>query len=452
MKIIIVGNGKTGYHLAGQLSLDSHDVTVIDKYPSRLRSSQNNQDVITYTGDAVNADVLREAGVATADLLIAVTASDETNLLCCMIARELGADHTIARVRDPQILSGLSEIWRAVGLSLSVNPESAAATEIAHQLVLPAAVKVDFFAKGRVEMVEYTVPSDSHLCGIRLPQLTQKLKMQILVCVAVRDGAVLIPDGSYTIQPGDRLGIAGNTDEIAKFFRLIDPTRKKAKTVIIVGGSTIGYYLARLLETNNMRVCIVEKDKSKAEYLADALPHAEVTWGDGSDEEMLREEGLDKGDALVALTNVDQENIVISMSAQARGIPKVITKINHTQLSGIISKANIQNVITPHLITAEHVLRYVRALESSLGSNVEALSSIMDGKAEALEFKVNDAFPGRGVPLRVLKPKRGYLIACIIRGRQTIFPRGEDSIQSGDRVIVVTTHVGLNNLSEIMDS
>jgi trk system potassium uptake protein TrkA len=186
--------------------------------------------------------------------------------------------------------------------------------------------------------------------------------------------------------------------------------------------------------------------------LADALPHVEVTWGDGSDEEMLREEGLDGGDALVALTNVDQENIVISMSAQARGIPKVITKIDHTQLSGIIFKANIQNVITPHLITAAHVLRYVRALESSLGSNVEALSSIMDGRAEALEFKVTDAFPGRGIPLRVLKPRRGYLIACIIRGRQTIFPRGEDSIQAGDRVIVVTTHMGLNSLSEIMDS
>ena len=201
-----------------------------------------------------------------------------------------------------------------------------------------------------------------------------------------------------------------------------------------------------------MRVCIVEKDKDRAEYLADALPHAEVTWGDGSDEEMLREEGLDRGDALVALTNMDQENIVISMSAQARGVPKVITKINHTQLSGIISKADIQNVITPHLITADHVLRYVRALESSLGSNVEALSSIMDGRAEALEFKVTDAFPGLGVPLRILKPRRGYLIACIIRGRQTIFPRGEDSIQAGDRVIVVTTQVGLNNLSEIMDS
>lgn len=452
MKIIIVGNGKTGYHLAGQLSLENHDVTIVDKFPAQLRSSQNYQDVITYTGDALNADVLREAGVAAADLLIAVTSSDETNLLCCMIARELGADHTIARVRDPQLLSGLSEIWRSVGLSLSVNPESAAATEISRQLVLPPAVKVDFFAKGRVEMVEYTVPAASPLCGIRMPQLTQKLKMQILVCAVVRQGEVLIPDGSYTIEPGDQLGIAGSPGEIAKFFRLIDPARKKTKTVIIVGGSTISYYLARLLEENNLRVCIVEKDKARAEYLADTLPHVEVTWGDGSDEEMLREEGLDGGDALVALTNVDQENIVISMSAETRGIPKVITKIDHTQLSGIISKANIQNVITPHLITADHVLRYVRALESSLGSNVEALSSIMDGRAEALEFKVTDAFPGLGVPLKVLKPKRGYLIACIIRGRQTIFPRGEDYFQAGDRVIVVTTQVGLNNLSEIMDA
>lgn len=451
MKIIIVGNGKTGYHLAGQLSMEAHDVTVVDRNPVQLRKSQNTQDVITYTGDAVDANILREAGAASADLLIALTASDETNLLCCMLARELGTPHTIARARDPRILQGLSVLWNTLGLSLAVNPELEAATEISRQLVLPADVKVDFFAKGRVEMVEYTVPDDSPLCGIRLPQLTQKLKMQILVCAAVRGGEVLIPDGSYTITAGDRIGIAGSVEEIAKFFRLIDPARKKTKTVVIVGGGTISYYLARLLEANNLRVCIVEKDKARAEYLAEALPHADVTWADGSDEEILREEGLDGGDALVALTGMDQENIVISMSAQARGIPKVITEISHTQLSGIISQVNIRNVVTPHLIASAQVHRYVRAMQSSLGSNVEALSAIMDGKAEALEFKVTDEFPGLGIPLRVLKPKRGYLIACIIRKRQPIFPRGEDSIQAGDSVIVVTTHVGLNNLGDIME-
>lgn len=451
MKIIIVGNGKMGYHLAGQLSAENHDVTVVDRNPVQLRKSQNNQDVITYTGDAVDVEILREAGADSADLLISLTSSDENNLLCCMIARELGTPHTIARVRDPRILQGLSVLWNTIGLSLSVNPELEAATEISRQLVLPADVKVDFFAKGRVEMVEYTVPADSPLCGIHLPQLNQKLKMQILICAAVRDDQVLIPDGSYTIEPGDRIGIAGSPAEIAKFFRLIDPTRKKAKTVIIVGGGTISYYLARLLEANNMRVCIVEKDKERAAYLAENLPHADITWADGSDEEILREEGLDGGDALVALTGVDQENIVISMSAQARGLAKVITKINHTQLSGIISKANIRNVVTPHLIASAQVQRYVRAMESSLGSNVEALSSIMDGRAEALEFKVTNEFPGVGLPLRVLKPKRGYLIACIIRKRQTIFPRGEDTIQAGDSVIVVTTHVGLNDLRDIME-
>ncbi|MBQ7354054.1 MAG: Trk system potassium transporter TrkA [Clostridia bacterium] len=451
MKIIIVGNGKTGFYLADQLSRDGHDVTVVDKDSAQLKKSDNTQDVITYNGDALDADVLREADVSSANLLIALTSSDQTNLLCCMLAREMGAPHTIARVRDPKLLQGLSVMWNTLGLSLSVNPELEAATEISRQLILPADVKVDFFAKGRVEMVEYTIPEGSPLCGIRLPQLTQKLKMQILVCAAVRGGEVLIPDGSYTITAGDRIGIAGSPSEIAKFFRLIDPTRKKAKTVVIVGGSTVSYYLARLLHENNLRVCIVEKDKERAEYLADVLPHANVTLGDGSDEEMLREEGLDGADALVALTAMDQENIVISMSARERGVAKVITKIDHTQLSGIISKVNIRNVVTPHLIAAAQVQRYVRAMQSSLASNVEALSSIMDGKAEALEFKVTEAFRGAGVPLRELRPKKGYLIACIIRKRQTIFPRGEDSIHPGDSVIVVTTHVGLNNLGDIME-
>ena len=450
MKIIIVGNGKTGFYLADQLSRDGHDVTVVDNAPDQLRKSQNTQDVITYTGDAVDAEVLRDAGATGADLLIALTASDQTNLLCCMLAGELGTAHTIARVRDPKLLQGLNVLWNTLGLSLSVNPEMEAATEISRQLILPADVKVDFFAKGRVEMVEYTIPEGSPLCGIRLPQLTQKLKMEILVCAAVRGGEVLIPDGSYTITAGDRIGIAGSPGEIAKFFRLIDPARKKTKTVVIVGGSTVSYYLARRLEENNLRVCIVEKDKDRAEYLADALPHVDVTWGDGSDEEMLREEGLDRADALVALTAMDQENIVISMSAQARGVAKVITKIDHTQLSGIISKVNIRNVVTPHLIAAAQVQRYVRAMQCSIGSNVEALSTIMEGRAEALEFRVTQAFPGLGIPLKELRPKKGYLLACIIRKRQTIFPRGEDYLQAGDSVIVVTTHIGLNDLGNIM--
>ncbi len=452
MKIIIAGNGKTGYYLAGQLSAEGHDVTVLDQDPTQLKKSQNTQDVITYSGDATNVEVLKEIGIASADLLIALTTSDETNLIACMMARQLGTSHTIARVRDPMLLSGLSVIWNAVGLDLSVNPESDAATEISRQLTVPAAVKVDYFAKGKIELVEYTVPADSPLCNIPLPQLTRKLKLQLQICAAVRKDEALIPDGSYTIQAGDRIGIAGIPGEIAKFFRLIDPTQKKAKTVVMVGGGDISYYLAKLLENSNLKVRIVERDKARAEYLAHTLPHAQITWGDGSDQEMLKEEGLDHADALVALTGLDEENIVISMTAQARGVKKVIAKIKHTRLSGILSKAEIQTVVTPHLIASSHVLRYVRAMDSSVGSNMEALSTIMDGKVEAMEFKVNADFPGLNTPLRILKPKRGYLIACIIRSRQIIFPRGEDMIQADDSVIVVSTQMGLNNLRDIMDN
>lgn len=452
MKIIIAGNGKTGYHLAGQLSSEGHDIIVLDNDPKQLKKSLNTQDVITHLGDATDVETLREIGIATADLLIALTTSDETNLIACMMARQLGTIHTIARVRNPMLLSGLSVIWNNVGLDLSVNPESDAATEISRQLTVPAAVKVDYFAKGKIEMVEYTVPADSPLCNIALPELTKKLKMQLQICVAVRKEEVLIPDGRYTIQAGDRIGLAGTSDEISKFFRLIDPAQKKAKTVVIVGGGDISYYLAKKLENTNLKVCIVERDKERAEYLSKTLSQAHLTWGDGSDQEMLKEEGLDQSDAMVALTGLDEENIVISMTAQARGVKKVIAKIKHTRLSGILSKAEIQTVVTPHLIASSHVLRYIRAMDSSLGSNMEALSTIMDGKAEAMEFKVKSDFPGLNTPLRILKPKRGYLIACIIRNRQIIFPRGEDTIQPEDSVIVISTKVGLNKLRDIMDN
>ena len=452
MKIIIAGNGKTGFHLAGQLSAEGHDVTVLDRNPAQLKKSQNTQDVITYPGNATNVDTLREIGANSADLLIALTTSDETNLIACMMARQLGTRHTIARVRDPMLLSGLSVIWNTVGIDLSVNPESDAATEISRQLTAPTAVKVDYFAKGKIELVEYTVSADSPLCDIPLPQLTHKLKLQLQICAAVREGEVLIPDGSYTIRAGDRIGIAGTSAEMAKFFRMIDPSQKKAQTVVIVGGGDISYYLAKLLENSNLRVCIVEREKERAEYLAHALPHAHITLGDGSDQEMLKEEGLDHADSMVALTGLDEENIVISMTAQTRGVKKVIAKIKHTRLSDILSKAEIQTVVTPHLIACSHVLRYVRAMNSSVGSNMEALSTIMDGKAEAMEFKVKPDFPGLNTPLRILRPKRGYLIACIIRNRQIIFPRGEDTIQAGDHVIVVSTQVGLNKLRDIMNN
>lgn len=452
MKIIIVGDGKTGYHLSGLLSADQHDVAIIDASAAALRLSENTQDVLTYPGDALDVDVLKEAGVASADLLIAVTASDEVNILCCMLAGDLGTPHTIARVRSPEITGALSVIWRKVGLSLAVNPEMDAATEISRRLVVPPSVKVNFFAKGKIEMAEYTVTADSPLCGLRLADIPHKLKLQILICAAVRGDEVSIPNGAYVIEAGDRIGIAAKPSQMAAFFALIDTTRnRKPKVVTIVGGGTISYYLARMLTENGMRVRIVEKDEKRCDYLSEELPKASVTHGDGSDQQLLSEEGLLDGcDALVALTDFDEENIVISINAQMQGINKVIARINHTQLSSIISKVDLKDVITPHVITANHVLSYVRAMQSSRDSNVQALTKIMDGKVEALEFLVSDGFSYEGIPLKDLRIKRGYLVACILRRRQPIFPKGDDVILAGDSVIVVTTHVGLNSLSDIM--
>lgn len=452
MKIIIVGDGKTGFHLSELLSADKHDIALIDKNPAALRVSANTQDVLTYTGSALDVELLKEAGVASADLLIAVTASDEVNVLCCTLAGDLGTAHTIARVRTPEMTGALSVIWQKVGLSLAVNPELDAAKEISRQLVVPSSVKVDFFAKGRVEMAEYTVSADSPLCGLRLSELPQKLKLQILVCAAVHEDAICIPDGNFVISAGDRIGIAAKPSQMASFFSLIDSSRnRKPKTVTIVGGGTISYYLAKELFENGMKVRIIEKDANRCEYLSANLPKAMIVHGDGSDQQMLREEGLLIGcDALIALTGMDEENIVISMNAHMKGVDKVIAKINHSQLSAIISKADINDVITPHIIVSNHVLRYVRAMQSSLESNVEALSKIMDGRAEALEFLVSSSFTGANIPLKDLKIKRGYLIAYILRRRQAIFPKGDDVILPGDNVIVVTTRPGLNKLSDIM--
>lgn len=451
MKIIIVGDGKTGYHLSELLSADHHDVAVIDSSPLALRLSENTQDVLTYLGNALDVDLLREAGVPSADLLIAVTSSDEVNVLCCMLAGDLGTEHTIARVRSPEVTGALSVIWQKVGLSMSVNPEMDAATEISRRLVVPQSVKVNFFAKGRVEMAEYTVTPDSPLCGLRLADIPHKLKLQILVCAAVRGDEIRIPHGAYVIEAGDRIGIAARPSQMAAFFSLIEGKKSSHKTVTLVGGGTVSYYLARLLTDSGMRVRIIEENEKRCTYLSEALPKALIVHGDGTDQQLLAEEGLlDGADALVALTDMDEENIVISINAQMQGIDKVIARINHTQLSAIISKVEIKDVITPHVIAANHVLRYVRAIQSSQDSNVVALSKIMDNRAEALEFLVSDKFAGAGIPLKDLKIRQGYLIACILRQRNTIFPKGDDVILPGDSVIVVTTKVGLNKLGDIM--
>ncbi|MBR7093124.1 MAG: Trk system potassium transporter TrkA [Clostridia bacterium] len=450
MKIVIIGDGKMGFDLSNRLSQEGHDIVVVDNDSQALELSSNTQDVNCIYGSGLDSDIQVQAGVPSARLVIATTSHDETNILACLIAKKLGAHHTIARVRNPELSRSLNLMREDLGLSLTVNPELAAATEIARILRVPSAARVDFFAKGRVEMVACRIPEGSLLDGMELRHLPEKAHVKMLICAVERNGDVIIPDGSFRLQAGDQISITASPADIIRIFSLLGIYAHRTRGVMIVGGGRISYYLAKMLGDMNITVRIVEKDRELCEKLAEMLPHAMIIHGDGSDQETLQEEGLADTDALIALTGFDEENVVISMYALSCGIPKVITKVNHISFGSVLSKAGIDCVITPHVISANHVLRYVRAMQNSVGSNVEALSRIADQKAEALEFRVRSNFSGKDTALRDLRTKKGLLIACIIRNGQVIFPNGSDSIHVGDSVVVITTGVGLDDLNDIL--
>ena len=450
MKIVIIGDGKMGFALSQKLSDEGHDIVIIDENPDMLRLSSNTQDVGCICGNGVNIDVQKEAGVPTADLMIAVTSRDEVNIICCLLAKKLGARHTIARVRDPEYIKSTMLMRDELGLSLSVNPEMAAAAEISRILRFPSAMKVDFFSKGKVEIVEFRVGSDSPLDGVALWELQNRFRVKVLVCAVQRGETVQIPDGSFVLHTDDLVSITAAPPDINQFFRNIGLLAQKTRTVMIVGGGKTSFYLCRLLGDMGIRVKVVESNPQRCETLAEALPKAMIIQGDGSDQELLLEEGIEDVDALAALTGLDEENVVVSMYARSRGVGKVITKINHISFGEILGQAGIECVITPHLIAANYILRYVRAMQNAPGSRVEALTRIIGGRAEAVEFRANQDFAGSRIPLRELRLKKELLVACIIRDNRVIFPSGDDSIQPGDGVIIVTTRTALEGLNEIL--
>ena len=450
MHIVIVGDGKLGHSLARRLAEEGYDIVLVDKNADLLRASGNALDIGCVCGNGLNAEVLTEAGVPEADLLIAVTSTDEINILCCLVARRLGARHTIARVRDPECAKIVLSMREELGLSMTLNPEQAAATEIARIIRFPSAMKVDFFAKGRVEMVEVKVAAGSPLIGQPLAELYRKFHTRVLVCAVQRDGEVTIPRGDFVLQEGDLISLTATPNEITQLFRVLGLIGPKARTAMIVGGGRVSFYLAQQLIEAGVHVKIIEQNRQRCEELSDKLPRATVILGDGSDRETLREEGMAEADVLVALTGLDEENVVISMYAIADHVRKVIAKINHITFGEILEKTGIECVITPHLIAAGRILRYVRAMQSSVSSSMEALSKIVNEKVEAIEFRVREGFAGRDVPLKELKLKKNLLVASITRGGKLILPSGDDSIQEGDSVVVVTTLVGLEKLDDIL--
>lgn len=451
MKIIIVGAGKVGNTVAEKLCREEHDVTMIDIREERLTQIGDRYDIMTVTGNGSTYEVQMEAGVNSADLLIATTSSDELNLLCCLIAKKNGAQNTIARVRNPEFSREINLIKDDLGLSMVFNPEMATAVEMSRILRLPSAIKIDSFAKGRVELLKISIAADSLLVGKTLIDLG-KLGHNVLVCAVERgEEDVYIPSGSFCLQAGDRISIVAKPKEAQAFFKHIGILSSPVRRVMLIGGSRIAVYLAGIMLEFGAAVKIIDSNPEVCERLAERLPRASVILGDGTDNQLLMEEGIGQMDAFASLTGLDEENILMSMYAARMSKGKIITKVARRSFGEIVSSLGLSSVFYPCTIAAEGICRYVRALQNSYGSNVETLYQIVDGKAEALEFRVTAESKVCHIPLQELKLRRDLLIGSINRNGRIITPRGNDMIEAGDTVVVVTTNTGLKDLDDILD-
>lgn len=452
MKICIVGAGRIGVALAERLSGENHDITVIDKNEKAVEHISNTLDIIGYVGNGATYPTLEEAGAADADLLIAVTATDEINMIACLIAHKLGAKYTAARIRNPEYHAQLHHLRDELGLSMAINPELAAAEEIARILRFPSANYVELFAKGAAELVECTTPKDSVLDGKTLIEAAPILGSEVLVCAVIRGEDVFIPTGTFVLKGGDYLYITGSHSALVKTFKKIDLHNERVNSAMITGGGKVSYYLSQILGRNGLDVKLVEKDPERADELAALLPKTNVLLGDATDHELLMEEGINNTDAFIALTGLDECNILSSAYAKMNKVRKVITKVNNQNLYGLSGSLGLDSVISPKDTTADLISGYVRALSASADSdNVELMYSLANGRIEALEFKAPAQGEYLDIPLSELKIKKGILLALIIRGRKTIIPRGSNRIMAGDRVVVVTSGMQLTALSDILE-
>lgn len=450
MKIIIIGDGKIGSILAEQLSQENHEVTLIDRSGEPLEQSNNELDVMVVEGDGTSHAVQKEAGVEQADLVIACTGADEMNLLCCLIAKKLGAGHTIARVRNPNYVEELSLIKDDLGLSMTINPEAMCATEMARVLRIPSAIKIDTFSRGQVEILKLLVAEDSALDGMTLMEMG-KFKSKVLICAVERgEKEVYIPSGEFRLKAGDHISIVATPVEAIRFFRQVGIARSRVRQSMIIGGGRIAFYLAKQLLAAGMDVKIIESDLERCELLSELLPEANIIHGDGTDQRLLQEEGIEHMDAVVALTGIDEENIIISLYASRATHAKVITKVNRGSYEDIVDHLELGSVFYPRKICADNVVRYVRAMQASNAyASMETLCKIAGGKAEAMEFRVTSQSWYCGIPLQELSLRDNLLIGCISRNGKRITPRGSDTIEVGDSVIVVTTHGGIATLNDI---
>lgn len=450
LNIIIVGCGKVGSALIEQLSKEGHDITIIDTNSYKIQEITNQYDIIGLTGNGASYSVQMEAGINKADLIISVTGSDELNLLCCTIATQVAKCAAIARVRTPDYSREANYLRTKLGLALIINPELEAAKEISHILCLPTALEVNPFAHHQAELIKFKIPTGNILDGLAIMNIGKHIEHKILICAVERNGEVYIPTGTFELHAGDTISFVAPNKVAKLFLESIGFTTRKVKDTMIIGGGKVAYYLAEQLLRRGISVKIIEADKNRCEELSVLLPKAIIINGDGTDEELLKEEGIEYTESFVPLTGMDEQNVLLTLYAKQISNAKVITKINRIGFGGVIGNLDLGSVIYPRYITSEAIIAYVRAKKESLDRNIETLYHMFDSRVEAIEFRANEIEGLTGIPLKDLSLKKDLLISFINRKGTIIIPSGQDCILQGDTVMIVTKHLGFSDLHEIL--
>ena len=452
MKIIIAGIGKLGEYLARELVEEKHDVTIIDISFDKHSNIINNEDLNYIKGNALDSDILIEAGVSNTDLIISVMEKDEQNVMCCLLGKKLGAKHTIARIRTPEYAASLNVIKDEIGLSMTINPEILTARHIARIISIPNALDVNTFFKGRLQLTSFKVEEDCNLVGMNLISLIKKVSNNVIVCAIERDGNTIIPVGNTVIEENDILHVTGRRKDIIKVLQYANLLKEKVKDVMMVGGSSTAVYLAELLEEMNINNKIIEIDPIRCQELSEKLPKSLIIQGDATNEDLLYEEDIKDMDAFVALNSIDEENIILSLFAKLNNVPKVITKINHINLEGVINKVGIDSIITPHKIASNQIVKYVRAMIEGESSSCESIYKFNDKNFECVEFIVKNNFKALNIKLKNINFKKNTIIAAIWRDRNIIFPSGNDEIKEKDTIIVVHENKVIKEINDILEN
>lgn len=450
LQIIIVGCGKVGITLVERLSQEGHDITIIDKNAQKIQEITNLYDIMGLVGNGASYSVQMEAGIENTDLIIAVTDSDELNLLCCTVAKRVGNCAAIARVRTPDYSREAGYLQEKLGLAMIINPELEAAKEVSRILALPTALEVNSFAHGQAELIKFKIPKNNVLDGMSIASLGGHTSTNIIICAVERDGEVYIPSGDFVMAADDVISFVASSSVTKSFLETIGVKTKKVKDTMIIGGGKAAYYLAKRLLRMGISVKIIENDRERCEELSVLLPKAVIINGDGTEQELLKEEGIETTGSFVPLTGIDEENILLTLHASQVSKAKVVTKINRITFKDVISQLDLGSVVYPRYITSEAIIAYVRAKRNSRNSNIETLYHMFDHRVEAIEFRVEEKSRVTNIPLKDLSLKRDLLVSCINRNGSILIPSGQDCINVGDTVIIVTKHTGFNDIQDIL--